>query len=181
MKPSCGNTLIELLIGVVIMALLACFATPSFRLTYSNYLARTELNKLYWLLSFSQASAYSLNVPVIVCLSADGIHCSGQGRLGVIAFTDAHHSHIANSKTLLYTLTPPRQGTLSLLTFPHQNFIQFNAMGNSSNGSVQYCPKDHNPHASHALIINVTGRVRISQDTDADGIDENANGQALRC
>ena len=57
--------------------------------------------------------------------------------------------------------------------------VRFYPDGSSDNGSWTLCiPPYQHPRA---LVLSKTGRARVTQDTDGDGLDEGANGKPIEC
>ncbi len=87
---SAGFTMFELVIVMVIVAILAAIALPSFKyVTTSNRIA-TELNGLVGDLQYARSEAIKEGLPVTVCSSTDGLTCatSSTWTTGWIVFTD---------------------------------------------------------------------------------------------
>lgn len=57
--------------------------------------------------------------------------------------------------------------------------VRFYPDGSSDNGSWTLCiPPYKNPRG---LVLSKTGRARVTQDKDSDGLDEGANGMPIEC
>lgn len=57
--------------------------------------------------------------------------------------------------------------------------VRFYPNGSSDNGSWTLCiPPYQHPRA---LVLSKTGRARVTQYTDGDGLDERANGKPIEC
>ena len=89
-RRAAGVTLIELLLGVSVTAVLLALATPSFRgITASNRAASAE-SDLITALNLARSEALRRGVAVSLCASSDGATCAdgGDWSSGWIVFTD---------------------------------------------------------------------------------------------
>jgi type IV fimbrial biogenesis protein FimT len=91
-KGQRGFTIVELMVVILIIAVLAGIAVPTFRqYTRSSRVTATQ-NDLITALSFARSEALKRSIAVSVCPSADGTSCSGSAATGWlsgwIAFTD---------------------------------------------------------------------------------------------
>jgi type IV fimbrial biogenesis protein FimT len=90
MKYRRGFTIIELMIGITLVAILFGLAVPSFReFTRGNRVTAAQ-NDLVTSLNLARSEALRRNRAVSVCASSDGATCASASdwELGWIAFTD---------------------------------------------------------------------------------------------
>lgn len=78
-----GIALGELAITLAILALLVSLATPSFRAIERRASLRSASDQLFLALHRARSSSILRNLPAIVCLTQDGLHC-GQ-RAGTVS------------------------------------------------------------------------------------------------
>lgn len=78
-----GVTLGELAIALAILALLSSLAVPSFRAIERRASLRSASDQLFLALHRARSTSILRNLPAVVCLTADGLHC-GQ-RAGSVA------------------------------------------------------------------------------------------------
>ena len=91
MKPnSRGFTLIELMFGLTILAVLLALGVPSFRQLTQNNAVTAAHNDLVTSLQLGRSEALKRNRPVSICASADGKDCGADTDWHTcwIAFTD---------------------------------------------------------------------------------------------
>lgn len=87
-----GFSLVELLIGTAILAILAAIAIAVFsHITDRNQLA-SATNELVWSLKFARSEAIKNNKRVILCASVDQHNCSGSWHHGWILFIDHNNT-----------------------------------------------------------------------------------------
>jgi len=77
MRGQTGFTLIELMMVVVIVAILLAIGLPSYRYINNSYRMSSEMNSLVGDLMYARAEAIREGQPVAICVSADGLTCSG--------------------------------------------------------------------------------------------------------
>ncbi len=77
MRGQTGFTLTELLVVVAIVAILLGIGVPSYRYISNSYRMSAEMNSLVGDLMYARAEAIKEGQPVAVCVSTDGLTCSG--------------------------------------------------------------------------------------------------------
>ncbi len=92
MKKARGFTLVELMIGIAVLALLLALGVPSFiNLTRNNRLI-TQTNELVTAMSLARSESIKRGLPVSVCVSSNQTDCdtgTPDWADGWIMFTDA--------------------------------------------------------------------------------------------
>ena len=83
-----GFTLMELLIGIAVLAILTTLALPAFTQFIANNRLAAEANELVASFQFARSEAIKRGVQVQVCSSADGASCGGNWTQGWIAMAD---------------------------------------------------------------------------------------------
>ncbi|MCA1779969.1 MAG: GspH/FimT family pseudopilin [Xanthomonadaceae bacterium] len=88
MQRSRGFTIMELLIGIAILAILTVVALPNFiAFTQNNRLA-AQANELVATLQYARSEALKRGVDVQICSSASGTACDGDWNDGWVAVAD---------------------------------------------------------------------------------------------
>ncbi|HXZ59643.1 MAG TPA: GspH/FimT family pseudopilin [Steroidobacteraceae bacterium] len=77
MRGQTGFTLTELLVVVAIVAILLGIGVPSYRYITNSYRMSAEMNSLVGDLMYARAEAIREGQPVAICVSTDGLTCSG--------------------------------------------------------------------------------------------------------
>ncbi len=85
-----GLTLIELMVGVAVLAIILMFAAPSFRGAIASNRLTTSTNELVSAIALARSEAIRRGSRVTICKSADGAACTTAGgwQQGWIVFTD---------------------------------------------------------------------------------------------
>ncbi|WP_282297576.1 GspH/FimT family pseudopilin [Stenotrophomonas sp. PS02289] len=90
LRLSKGFTLIELMVTVVVMAVVAAIAFPSFQNTIRSSRAATAHNELIGLVNLARSDAIRNNRGGGVCGSSTGSSCDGNWARGMLAFSDTN-------------------------------------------------------------------------------------------
>lgn len=165
-KKSLGFSLIEVLIVIVIAALLAALAGPSFIASTQRFRSLAEINSFVGDLQFARSEAVKQGLPVTLCTSSDGITCltNGNWHTGWIIFTDA-----ASNQTPCNTCVLRKQkrwdGTDTLIASNTTAAITFNRDGfrafpSSSTGQITLTlhTSPLNNNATQCITLSQTGR-----------------------
>lgn len=172
-----GYTLVELLIGLAIAAIVVGMALPSFAGILHNNRRSTAINTLSSTLNYARSEAIKRSLPTVICKGSpvDGCDKTRQWHDGWIVFMDDNGDKSWNGdEPLLWTQTAlsPEQ-TLDWSAFPSSNYVIYYPNGSaSSNGTFTLCDNRGSTEA-RALIVARSGRVRVS--------DKNAKDESLQC
>lgn len=162
-----GFTLIELMVGVSVLAILLAVGIPSFSAIMRNNRIASGANNLVGALNFARSEAIKRGDPVTVCPSTNGTSCDNTTAWagGLIAFRDAAGtSGTFDPGDLLLQVWPAVEGGLTLTS--SRNFIQY-----TSNGMPNPLPSTANPESfslqkpgctgnyARRITVTVSGRV----------------------
>jgi type IV fimbrial biogenesis protein FimT len=128
-----GFTLTELMVVVAIVAIMLSIGLPSYRYITNSYRMSAELNSLVGDLMYARAEAIREGQPVALCVSADGLNCSGATTWasGWIVFPDPGGNGSADAPGTILHVQQPFAGTnpdTFVLTNPISSII-FNREG----------------------------------------------------
>lgn len=180
-----GVTLIELLVVLAILAVLLGVAVPGLRPLLDAQAGVATMQTLQRLLTLARSGAVSAGSVVTFCASRNASACGGTWRDGVLVFVDHDGDRRVDAADLVlrYHAAPLLGGEVALRSFPARQYVQFTPLGftNNQNGTFTWCPASRDAHQAQQLIFTKSGRTRLAQDRNADGIREGSNGRPLTC
>lgn len=179
-----GFSLIELMIVIAIISIIAALAVPSFENIIRKQKVIGEANRLFSLLYFAKSEAIKRNVVITICKSDNRVECGGTWSDGWIVFVDSNKDGDRSvSETVISMGRIAGDYRLSWTAFGSNNYIRFTDKGLTlgQNGTFKLCPNDGDARFARAVVISKTARVRLSKDSNSDGIYEDASGNALNC
>lgn len=182
MKNNKAFTLIELMISLSIIGLLLGVALPQYGKFVDRNKIKAESMQLRVTLQLGRKTAISEYKKVTICPSNSNT-CSKNWSEGYIAFIDLNEDRQLNAdEKLLYRGNVDDDIKLRFRAFGRTSSFQWHQTGitNHQNGTFEFCFKQ-DPKLSRALIVSKAGRVKISKDTNNDGIHENARGVNIAC
>lgn len=179
-----GVTLIELMVGLVIMAILLGVGVPSFRSFIAGNRLTSSSNELVSALALARSEAVRRGTRITVCKSADGAACTTAGgwQQGWLVFTDqtratANATVDAGEAVIVRGQAVPTPVVI-LGGATAQNFVSFAADGTTRNmagalqgGRIRVCyANDALSNARRARDIEVlnTGRLATTNPGNVD-------------
>ncbi|SNC76540.1 type IV fimbrial biogenesis protein FimT [Marinobacter sp. es.048] len=175
-----GFTLLELIVTIIILAIVAAYAVPSFRETVLNNRLTAQVNEVSSLIAYARSEASKLQAGVVTaCASTDSASCSGNAawETGWIVFTDFDGDRSVDNgdgDELLKVggaLSGGNTFRILDLTSDGGGFVQFarngfpvtSATGNTA-GTFIICD-DRGAARARAVVVNVSGQTRLARDT----------------
>jgi type IV fimbrial biogenesis protein FimT len=159
-----GFTLVELMIGLSIVAILAGLSFGSFSL-FGSFTSTSEINGLIADLYYGRSEALKRRSSITMCRSEDGSHCAkgSHWENGWIVFVDRNRNRLVRNGL---------ESDASLtLGSGYYYYIMFSPTGEAyPRNTFRYCTSGHPPRA---IILYSTGRARISS--------KDSSGKPLKC
>jgi type IV fimbrial biogenesis protein FimT len=169
-----GFTLVELLVGLGVLAIVATWAVPNFNHFMRDAARTSEVNQFIQTVYLARSEAIKRNGVVSVCPSHDGTACAAGGpwHQGWIVFVNLDHDSPAHRDTgeeLLHAYPAWDTGEIA----GNRATLSFRPFGQSGvTATMTFCD-DRGSAAARAVIISQTGRPRLS--------DRNSSGGPLSC
>ena len=169
-----GFTIVELIIGLSVAAILLSLAVPSFSTLVMNNRITTQANEFISSLALARSQALKRVSRVTVCGSADGASCAGSGgwQQGWIVFADDDNDAAVDGGEEILRVYSALEGGNTLVGNTNvANYISYVASGSTrltggafQTGTLVLCDsRGAGPHA-RAINVSVTGRSRV-EDT----------------
>lgn len=182
MKQHKGFTIIELLVALTVIAVIAALATPSFKDSIDRNRTTSTLQDLGSSLKYARSEAVGRSSTVTICASSDQATCTGTWSQGWIVFQDIDYAgdfDVGTDELLRVHGAIPTGYTL---TFPSTR-VTYTSRGFTAgqSGSFVVCNADKADKKARGLILQGTGSLRFSVDTDANNIHEDAAGNDFDC
>ena len=175
MRGMNGFTLIELLVTLAVVAIVVTIGMPSYSALMRHYQMTSAVNGMVSLLTLARVEAVRRQTLITVCPTADEQTCATDWSLPVMIFADPNRDETRGSDEPLLRVLSPSSTTSWTANL---NYFQYRANGmvNGTMGSLFYCHESRELEYARRLVINLGGRVRLSQDRNRDGIHEEING-----
>lgn len=191
-KTQTGFSLIELMMALVIVAILAMAAGPSFESSIQRGRMAAGLSSVGDMLNVARSEAIVRTSFITACASSDSASCdTDDWERGWIVFADdgsgtgatEADGSINGDEAILRIGAPAKRGvTIRTQNFDDDDFITFDADGMAvSTGTFVFCD-DRGATWAAALVLNVSGQSRLAVDnTGGDDTVENNAGAAVTC
>lgn len=160
-----GFTLLELLVVILVVAILAALAGPSFIATIASAEVNGTRDKLASAMQYARSEALKRKTPVSVCASADQTTCSNgtDWQNGWLVFGDLNgNASLDAGETVLQVEYSAGQ----LNTYNDGgDIVTFNRIGRAVTGAGDYafCHPEQ-PSRGRVVRITVTGSVERQQE-----------------
>ena len=179
-KHALGLTLIELMISIAIMSILITAVGPMVRDILIQNRLIGQINELSAVVQLARHSAINEQVTSIICPSSDFTTCNLNWDLPKMVFLDLDGNGVRDANEELLGGTSRSVSNYNL-TGP-AGIISFQGNGATATPStLLLCHESNEAQFARAITISLQGRVRVSQDTNNDGIYETNAGANLSC
>lgn len=169
---SAGFTLVELMIGIVILAVLATVAVPAFNDAATNSRLTSYANTFSASLRMARSEAIKRNAAVKMCPSSDGANCAttGDWQQGWIVFQDTDDDGVLDSGETRFLQEPALSSDYVLgegSTPPTAlKFLGSGMSGLSAQLDLTLCRATPDPGSKkRTLSIDVTGRAKVVSES----------------
>lgn len=164
-----GFTLIELMVGMAIVALMIGLAAPSYRYSINSSRVASDRDSLLSALQLARAEAIRRGLSVTVCSSnTAGTACSGSNnwKTGWLVFVDSNNNASYDSGEKLVRQQSALTSANAVSADNNTSAVRFNREGIASGlandpVTVTFTPPTNSSTQKRCLLISVAGRVRF--------------------
>ena len=173
-----GFTLGELLITVVVAAVLAAAALPSYRTIMRNARLTTQSYDFVSALSLARSEAVKRGVPVTVCASADQAACGGttgcNWENGWIVFVDSNNNHTVDVGDEILRATPALAAGYTLCATSGTSlttYVTLSPKGAASATGMFVLCENSQVSPSRVVFVSTAGRISpTAQDSNSTAL-----------
>ncbi len=173
MNSEHGVSLIELMIGISLLAIMASIAIPSYQYLVTNNRITTHTNRILGSLLLARSEAAKRGTSVSVCRTADPTAtppiCATGNKWsdGWIVFEDlgADGGFTNGTDTVLRTEAAIKAGNTIKASLSFTNFIRYSPEGRSNTiGNFTICSEDNDAKYTRSIAVGSTGRPRVIKE-----------------
>lgn len=177
-------TIVELLVGIAIVAILLTLALPSMNSFIIKMRVDNEISELQRLLLTARSMAISTGKNTTVCPLNGSGKCTTNWQNKLSVFTNSDNTLATNNTFLAPDELVKVKETIKTgdrLQYAQKSVI-FSPDGRiiTTAAKFNYCPKDKS-ELSRGIDVSISGRSYTSSDTDNDNKDEDRNNTEITC
>lgn len=125
-----GFTIVELMVGVVLVAILTAIGVPALRNFTLQQRIGTTAQELQLDMAYARSEAITRGDSVSICTSSDAATCTGSAWTGGrIVFLDSNQSGTVDGADVVIRQGGTPETGLTLVAAPTVNFVSFNGRG----------------------------------------------------
>lgn len=169
-KENAGITLVEVLVGLAIVALLTRLAVPSYRFIINSSRISSEVSDLLTTLQFARSEAMRRGVSVSVCASTNASACSASSdwTSGWMAFEDTNSNGAADDNTPVMRSHAAITNGDKVQADNSTGSVRFNREGIAAGlaadpVTLTFTPPTNPGLQKRCLAIGVSGRMLVRQ------------------
>ena len=175
-----GVTLLEMMITVAILAIVLTVVAPNVQGILVKNRAVATMNELSTVIQYARNSAIDEQANAVFCPSSDFATCTTNWRNPKIVFIDVDNDGERDADEAILVATESLNATMTLTST--NDAITFDDSGAARvETTIKLCHTSNEAQYARLLEISPQGRVRISQDSNRDGVHEDTDGDDLTC
>ncbi|WP_426369195.1 GspH/FimT family pseudopilin [Pseudocolwellia sp. HL-MZ7] len=188
-KKQQAFTMVELLVGISVVAILAAVALPSLNSFTVSMRVDNEISELHRLLLIARNTSVNSGQNVVVCPIVNG-SCTDDWTKEISVFIDFNQNNDFDAAAgaipsdEIIRVKSAISSSNDQFQYSNGAFLTYNSLGNlpinNNESTFSYCPYGYTD-ASRGIIVAVSGRAYISDDSDGDGVDEDRNNVNITC
>ncbi|MBT4262144.1 MAG: type II transport protein [Thiotrichales bacterium] len=174
-----GFTITEILITLALLATLMAQLTPDLSTMLQQSQLKSAAVEFSQALQLTRNEAIKRNMKVTICKSSSGSQCKSSVNWedGWIIFENLDgDSRVDSNDTIFAQHNALPVGITLRGGHNFKNRVTYKATGDSTSFSSLIFCNNSELAGSQIIYINSTGRIRIAEDSDGDGIPENSDG-----
>ncbi len=179
-KKHSGFTILELFIALAVFSLVFLVVAPSAHNIIKRHRLIAEMNKTSSFIRYARYSAISLANTVTICPSSNFIHCQKSWKDGLIVFIDSNYNkQLDHTERLL--ASESFFSRFHKIKGANRPIVFYENGTNSTPATIIICPQSNESIYAKAVVVSLQGRVRLSIDSNKDGIDETSGNNNIDC
>jgi type IV fimbrial biogenesis protein FimT len=170
-----GFTLLELMMGMVLLAVLITLGAGSLRPLWQKYQLQGQAEDLLSSMFLARSEALKRGVRATVCVSKDGVQCQSAGNWeqGWLVFEDTDGNALRSAQEpLLHSHVALSLGVVASGNSPVAHYVSYAPTGRSlyitggfQSGSITMCRTSSTPAQGWKLVINAVGQSSLNKVT----------------
>lgn len=180
MKQQQGVTLIELMITLSIVTIILTAVGPSIQSILTKNRIISEINEISSIVQYARHQAIDEQTLVKVCPTSDYVNCGTDWNNAKMVFIDSNNDDTLNGVEELIVSVEAASSTSTITST--ETIITFEETGQADKAAeIILCDKGKKAEYARSLTVTLQGRVKMSTDSDKDGVYEDINGSDLSC
>jgi type IV fimbrial biogenesis protein FimT len=170
-----GFTLLELMMGMVLLAVLITLGAGSLRPLWQKYQLQGQAEDLLSSMFLARSEALKRGVRATVCVSKDGVQCQNTGNWeqGWLVFEDTDGNALRSAQEpLLQSHAALALGVVASGNPTVAHYVSYAPTGRSlfitggfQSGSITMCRTSSTPAQGWKLVINALGQTSLNKVT----------------
>ncbi len=180
MRAQQGLTIVEMMIGLAIIAILITVVAPNLQSILQSNRVVSEINTMSSAAQLARFKAIDDEVTVVMCPTTDFKTCvSSWSQAKMVFIDDNSNGTKEDSETLV--LATDALGANSKILGVSGSLVFADDGSITPSASIVVCPQDGAVENASALYISGYGRISVAVDSNNDGIKENHSGTNIAC
>lgn len=191
MQKTLGFTLVEIMVAIILSVILLTVAVPSSLNLIGQHQVAGELNDVRMALAIARQHAIDRNMSTSVCaadVTGDDFSCGDNWNSQKVVFTDINSNGIYDQGTdeIIYRSAGNHSNfslssTRDVFVFSNNGSLVLDAIPNNQYATIKLCGAGSHEDMARALFVYTWGKVKLSADSNNDGLYEDPQAAPLSC